>query len=302
MQKIQAEQPSYYAVLPANVRYDKRLKMLSRLLYAEITALCNKEGYCWASNSYFCDLYQVSESTIKRSLAELKKYNYVNITITYKNNTKEVASRNIMLGSELPLPGCKTGPTPGCRIDLDNKVQYNTRILNSNKYTPASVKSTLECVTNSKKETTYPQPVSKLNDISKVNHKQQEICIEKKESSAKERKDDSGLSNEKKVFEYYKRVRGINDEDILADYVDFPRFIRSIKKLLSFSKDNIIECFKAIEWVKNWAYRNNMTDEQWNLSTVSKKFYDFKTSKEKTRITQLSQSDVNYLQNMGMSL
>ena len=49
-------QPSYYAVIPANVRYDKTLPPLARLMYAEITALSNQYGYCFATNKYFAEL------------------------------------------------------------------------------------------------------------------------------------------------------------------------------------------------------------------------------------------------------
>lgn len=48
-----AEHRSYYAIIPANIRYDTRLKANSKLLYGEITALCNEKGFCWASNDYF---------------------------------------------------------------------------------------------------------------------------------------------------------------------------------------------------------------------------------------------------------
>ena len=44
---------SYYAIIPANVRYDRRLTANAKLLYGEITALCNEKVYCWERNSYF---------------------------------------------------------------------------------------------------------------------------------------------------------------------------------------------------------------------------------------------------------
>jgi hypothetical protein len=40
------EKPHYYAIIPASVRYDRR-----------IPALCNKEGYCWAENTYFANIF-----------------------------------------------------------------------------------------------------------------------------------------------------------------------------------------------------------------------------------------------------
>ena len=59
-------QSSYYAIIPAYIRYNKELKFAERLMYGEITALSNKEGYCFASNRYLADLYRVSQSTISR--------------------------------------------------------------------------------------------------------------------------------------------------------------------------------------------------------------------------------------------
>ena len=48
--------PGYFAIIPGNIRYDKTLCPNAKLLYGEITSLCNKKGHCWASNSYFSKL------------------------------------------------------------------------------------------------------------------------------------------------------------------------------------------------------------------------------------------------------
>ena len=77
--------PNYYAVIPAVVRYDKRLKANAKLLYGEITALCNKEGFCWATNDYFADLYNVDERTVRRLVVNLKEFGYINIEIDQSN-------------------------------------------------------------------------------------------------------------------------------------------------------------------------------------------------------------------------
>ena len=50
---------NYYAVIPAEVRYSKNLKANEKLMYGELTALANEKGYCYASNEYFSQLYNV---------------------------------------------------------------------------------------------------------------------------------------------------------------------------------------------------------------------------------------------------
>jgi hypothetical protein len=71
------EKPNYYAIIPAEVRYDKKLTAGAKLLYGEITALSNKNKYCWASNKYFSECYEVSERTIQLWLGQLEKGNYI---------------------------------------------------------------------------------------------------------------------------------------------------------------------------------------------------------------------------------
>jgi DNA-binding PadR family transcriptional regulator len=68
---------SYYAIIPANVRYDADLTPNAKLLYGEITALCNEKGYCWAKNEYFAGLYNTSEKTITRWIKNLTDKGYI---------------------------------------------------------------------------------------------------------------------------------------------------------------------------------------------------------------------------------
>ena len=94
------EKPSYFAILIADVRYDKTLKPLARLLYAEITALCNKEGYCWAGNQYFADLYEVDKNTVSGWIGQLKTRGYITVQLEYKEGTKQILNRYIRINGE----------------------------------------------------------------------------------------------------------------------------------------------------------------------------------------------------------
>lgn len=96
-QQIKEPEPSYYAVIPANVRYDTRLSPLAKLLYGEITCLCQKEGFCWATNAYFAKLYKKRKDWISRVISLLAKCGYISIELKYKAGTKEIEARYISL-------------------------------------------------------------------------------------------------------------------------------------------------------------------------------------------------------------
>lgn len=87
----------YYAIIPANVRYDKDIPANAKLLYGEITALCNEKGYCWASNGYFADLYEVSKVTVSRWIKALVDNGYISTEIEFKENSKEILHRYIKI-------------------------------------------------------------------------------------------------------------------------------------------------------------------------------------------------------------
>ena len=94
---MEEQQKAYYAIIPAEVRYDKDLAPNAKLLYGEITALCNDKGYCWATNQYFADLYKVSKITVSRWISTLNKKGYISIDTLYREGTKELIGRHIYI-------------------------------------------------------------------------------------------------------------------------------------------------------------------------------------------------------------
>ena len=82
------DKPGYYAVLPAEVRYDPELGSTEKLLFAEITALCNKEGYCWASNAYMAKLFSVSVVHISRMISRIEDRGYIHVEIDHEHGNR----------------------------------------------------------------------------------------------------------------------------------------------------------------------------------------------------------------------
>ncbi|MFB8541202.1 helix-turn-helix domain-containing protein [Enterococcus faecium] len=115
------EHRSYYAIIPANVRYDKRLKPNTKLLYGEITALCNERGFCWAGNEYFADLYGVNKETISRWVSDLIKFGYLNREIIYKEGTNQIINRYLRI-NQYPIDEKRNTP-------IDEKVKDNNTLL-----------------------------------------------------------------------------------------------------------------------------------------------------------------------------
>ena len=123
------EKPGYYAIISADVRYHEKLSDGAKLLYGEITALSNKNGYCWASNDYFSRLYSVSISTIKRRLQALEELGFIKRIVKYKEGTTEVEKRFISI-----TPGVKNEPRwgqncagGGVKNEPDNNTSINTK-------------------------------------------------------------------------------------------------------------------------------------------------------------------------------
>ncbi len=90
------EKPNYYAVIPANVRYDNDLRANEKLLFGEITALAQKTGECWANNKYFSELYEVQPNAIATWIRHLKEKEY--ILVDYEYSGREITKRIIKIG------------------------------------------------------------------------------------------------------------------------------------------------------------------------------------------------------------
>ncbi|MBN9219564.1 MAG: helix-turn-helix domain-containing protein [Mesorhizobium sp.] len=117
------ESPSYYAVIPATVRYAD-IAPNAKLLYGEISALSDKFGYCFATNAHFATLYKVQDTTVSAWVKALADSGY--IAIEHVRLESGRWERRISLSE----PFVKSRSTPSEKAEAppsENSEENNTR-------------------------------------------------------------------------------------------------------------------------------------------------------------------------------
>lgn len=138
MIRISELKKSYYAIIPAEVRYDEELPPNAKLLYGEITSLCNEKGYCWATNQYFADLYKVSKITVSRWISTLNKKGYIAVETLYKEGTKEIIGRHLYIVNtpinnnvNRYIQNDLEGINENVNTPINNNVKDNNKVINN---------------------------------------------------------------------------------------------------------------------------------------------------------------------------
>jgi hypothetical protein len=132
------DKPAYYAIIPATVRYDQRLTPNAKLLYGEITALCHQEGFCWAGNQYFADLYEVSKTSISTWIGNLKDAGHITVEMNYKEGSKHILNRYIRILGEGIQENLGT-PTRKLDDPIQENFVDNSTVNNTKNITPNNI-------------------------------------------------------------------------------------------------------------------------------------------------------------------
>ena len=119
------EKPNYYAIIPADVRYSKKLTPNAKQLYAEIPALCNMNGKCTASTKYFATLYNVSKTSIQNWLKILDDNDFITRHNIFKEGSQEILSRHIKLVK--PPPQNNLRDNNNININNNNTTYSNSK-------------------------------------------------------------------------------------------------------------------------------------------------------------------------------
>jgi len=142
--------PAYYAIIPAIVRYDDKLRPNAKLLYGEISALASAGGYCYASNRYFAELYGFNIKTVGALIGSLAKAGYILVEVI-RNEKGAVDIRKIWLTAHTALlctpPHQKADTPPSNNGEPPHqKVEENNTSINNN--TPIAPRIATKVITD----------------------------------------------------------------------------------------------------------------------------------------------------------
>lgn len=117
---------SLYSVIPARVRDDHSLRPNAKLLYGELSALAQAEGYCWAWNAHLAETLGISKRTVEDLLKQLRDRGHIQLEVERDPDTNEVIRRKIWIcgppGASVPPPPEMGGGSPRNRGDLPVKM------------------------------------------------------------------------------------------------------------------------------------------------------------------------------------
>jgi len=120
----------YYAIIPSTILFNEKIKANEKLLYAVITVLSNKEGYCFASNKYLARLFNAQPHTISKWVSHLRELGFIYLDII-KNDKGEIIQRRIY-PNDTPYTINRTYPYSIDRTEgMSQKGQYNNIIYNN---------------------------------------------------------------------------------------------------------------------------------------------------------------------------
>lgn len=118
-------QPNFYSIIPADLRYDNRLKATEKLFFSEISALTNALGYCYAGNKYFSKLYDCDVRTITRWIKSLEKFGYIKVELI-RDEKQVIKERRIYTRESM-----KGGIDNFVHTPMDRNVRENNIYINN---------------------------------------------------------------------------------------------------------------------------------------------------------------------------
>ena len=219
----------YYSIIPSTILYNKNLKANQKILYAVITSLSNKEGYCFASNKYLAEKLNVGANTVSGWITDLRRKNFIQVELI-RNDKQEIIQRRIYI-NDIPYNFYKEYPYT---INKEESILQKSKV---NKIINNNIKThTLSKVEYQDKVFLYDYEYRNL--LEEYGQVKTDKCIEE--------------------LSLYKKSKGV---DYASDYDTIKRWVidRVEEREKRKNKENKVR-------IANFEQRNydNMSEEFWN--------------------------------------
>ena len=185
------ENPTFFSIMPAKVRYSQKISDKAKIIYSEITSLSNKYGYCRARNSYFSRVYGITEETASRIITQLEKNGFIK-KILVKNKSNDNTERYIypLIQTSKGFDEKVIDPLTKNAKGFDEKVKYNntrvnnTRVNNIESSNPDTTQKNLQSdkfniVSQAKREPDIEKILSHLNKKTGSNYQTRNQTVKK---------------------------------------------------------------------------------------------------------------------------
>lgn len=117
----------YYSIVNKDYMSSNGLNSLDKLLLIHITALCYKEGYCYATNRFFAEIYGYDRKTISRAISKLVDKKIIDSRLEYNN--MNLSKRYLSL--HIPVwTNVKKGLGTKCKTNIYENDQHNIKYEN----------------------------------------------------------------------------------------------------------------------------------------------------------------------------
>ncbi len=208
----------HYLNINSDILTDDSIDDGTKLVYAEIIALSQLKGFCYASNRYFANKFSKSISTINRRLSKLEKAGYIKRD-SIKNENNVVVERRIYVTNQetdphsicdmthsrydMPPSHICNDPhsicdmTPHSRYDIPPIADMHKGIIQSNTTISNNTVNTIDKERSFPDEQPYKEIIDYLNERCGTNYKP---------TTKETRKNINGRLNEGHTIEDFRTV------------------------------------------------------------------------------------------------
>lgn len=92
-----------FIIVPDFIIEDFTIPDGEKLLFGEIASNSLEKGFCWFSNKYLMERFNIGERTASRWVNDLRKKGYITIKIVKRKDSQEVDERQISVDTTKPI-------------------------------------------------------------------------------------------------------------------------------------------------------------------------------------------------------